>query len=81
MGKENRLRLIFYPLMLILLSHQGYEEDHANAALVKDVDIVIGGHTHTFVDGLSYVEDPTGYQTPIITDGCWGLEMGVLKIW
>ena len=67
--------------LVILLSHQGYEEDHANAALVKDVDIVIGGHTHTFVDGLSYVEDPTGYQTPIITDGCWGLEMGVLKIW
>lgn len=67
--------------MVILLSHQGYEEDHANAALIKGVDLVVGGHTHTFVDALSYVEDPSGYKTPIITDGCWGLEMGIIKVW
>ena len=67
--------------LVILLSHQGYEEDHANAARISNVDLVIGGHTHLFVDSLSYVKDPTGYDTPIITDGCWGLEMGELKIW
>jgi len=67
--------------LVILLSHQGYEEDHANAALIKNVDLVIGGHSHTFVDSLSYVDDPTGYKTPIITDGCWGLEMGIVKLW
>ena len=67
--------------LVILLSHQGYEEDQANAAQIKNVDVVVGGHSHTFVDELKYVEDPTGYPTPIITDGCWGLEMGVLKIW
>jgi 5'-nucleotidase len=67
--------------MVILLSHQGYEEDHANAALIQGVDLVVGGHSHTFVDDLSYVEDPSGHRTPIITDGCWGLEMGIIKIW
>ena len=67
--------------LVILLSHQGYEEDHVNAASISNVDLVIGGHTHLFVDSLSYVKDPTGYDTPIITDGCWGLEMGELKIW
>jgi 5'-nucleotidase len=67
--------------MVILLSHQGWEEDIANAALIKGVDLVIGGHSHTFVDGFEYVEDPDGHKTPIITDGCWGLEMGVVKYW
>ena len=67
--------------MVILLSHQGYQEDHENASRIKGVDLVVGGHSHTFVDGLSYVDDAAGSSTPIITDGCWGLEMGIVKLW
>ena len=67
--------------MVILLSHQGWDEDHANAASIKGVDLVVGGHSHTFVDGFSYAEDASGKEVPIITDGCWGLEMGIIKIW
>ena len=67
--------------MIILLSHQGYEEDQQNALKIQGVDLVVGGHTHTFVDDFVYAEDPTGYETPIITDGCWGLEMGIVKVW
>lgn len=67
--------------MVILLSHQGWEEDHANAPKIKGVGLVVGGHSHTFVDGFSYVADAEGKETPIITDGCWGLEMGVIKVW
>ena len=67
--------------MVILLSHQGWDEDHANAPNIKGVDLVVGGHSHTFVDGLSFVEDLEAKQVPIITDGCWGLEMGIIKIW
>ena len=44
------------------------------------VDLVIGGHTHTFVDGFLYVKNARGKQVPIITDGCWGLEMGMIKV-
>ncbi|MBO4742026.1 MAG: metallophosphoesterase [Bacteroidales bacterium] len=67
--------------MVILLSHQGWDEDHTNAPKIKGVDLVVGGHSHTFVDGLSFVEDLEAKQVPIITDGCWGLEMGIIKIW
>ena len=67
--------------MVILLSHQGYEEDRENAAKISGVDLVVGGHSHTFVDDFVFVTDPTGYETPIITDGCWGLEMGIVKVW
>ncbi len=78
---SEHLRNVEHCDLVLLLSHQGYEEDQANAALIKGVDIVVGGHSHTFVDGLVYVEDPNGYKTPIITDGCWGLEMGEIKLW
>lgn len=67
--------------MVILLSHQGWEEDHANAPGINGVDLVVGGHSHYFIDSVSYVADASGKDTPIVTDGCWGLEMGVLKIW
>jgi len=65
---------------VILLSHLGYEEDQAIVPQTKGLDLVIGGHTHTFVDDLIYVKDAKGKKIPIITDGCWGLEMGLIKI-
>ena len=68
-----------YPI--ILLSHQGYAEDQANAALIRNVDLVIGGHSHTVVDGFIYVRDADGKEIPIITDGCHGLEMGEIKLY
>ena len=67
--------------MVILLSHQGWDEDLENAPKIKGVDFVVGGHTHKFVDGFSYAEDLEGKQVPVITDGCWGLEMGMIKVW
>ena len=67
--------------MVILLSHQGWDEDLENATKIKGVDFVVGGHTHCFVDGFSYAQDPDGKEVPVITDGCWGLEMGMIKVW
>ena len=66
--------------LVVLLSHMGYDEDQRVIPLVRGVDLVIGGHTHTFVDGFIYVADLEGKKVPIITDGCWGLEMGEIKI-
>jgi 5'-nucleotidase len=34
---------------IVVLSHMGYEEDLALAAAVSDVDVIIGGHSHTFI--------------------------------
>ena len=65
---------------VILLSHLGYEEDQALVPGTKGLDLVIGGHSHTFVDDFVYVKDARGKKIPIITDGCWGLEMGLIKI-
>lgn len=65
---------------VILLSHLGYKEDQEIVPLVKGLDLVIGGHSHTFVDDIIYVKDARGKKIPIITDGCWGLQMGLIKI-
>lgn len=67
--------------MVILLSHIGYDEDRALLPKICNVDLVIGGHSHTFVDDLLYVADSQGRQVPIITDGCWGINMGLVKVY
>lgn len=67
--------------MVILLSHMGYWADQEVITKVRGVDLVIGGHTHTFVEDFVYSEDLDGRKVPIITDGCWGREMGLVKVY
>lgn len=67
--------------LVILLSHKGYEEDQELVPLISGVDIVVGGHSHTFVDDILYVADSQGKNVPIVTDGCWGVEVGKLSVY
>ena len=67
--------------MVILLSHLGYGADQDIITRVRGVDLVIGGHTHTFVKDFVYAEDLDGHRVPVITDGCWGREMGLIKVY
>lgn len=66
--------------MVILLSHLGYQEDQEIVPRLHDVDIVIGGHSHTFVDGFLYIADADGKQVPVVTDGCFGYDMGEIIV-
>lgn len=66
--------------LIILLSHAGYDVDQEIVPETRWVDLVIGGHTHTFVDDFLYVENALGKPVPIITDGKWGLEMGQVTL-
>ena len=68
--------------MVILLSHYGYEpDDQRIMPMLKGIDLVVGGHSHTFVEDFVYINDADNKPVPIITDGCWGLEMGVIKVY
>lgn len=67
--------------LVVLLSHCGYEEDQALIPQLHGIDIVIGGHTHTRVDGFVYVRDADGRKVPVITDWCHGIEMGEIKVY
>lgn len=70
--------------LVICLSHLGYEKSaFTDIDLVegtRNVDLVIGGHSHTFLETEKVHENIDGRPVPVVTDGCWGLYVGNLKI-
>lgn len=66
--------------MVILLSHLGYQEDLELIPETSNIDLVIGGHSHTLLDGFSYATDKDGKTVPVIQDGSWGISQGVISV-
>ena len=72
--------------LVICLSHLGYDYDkNINpdmigdldlAAQTKDIDLIIGGHTHTFLDKPTIVKNAIGEEVIVNQAGCFGLRMG-----
>ena len=67
--------------LIILLSHLGYDKDQEIVPSTRYVDLVIGGHTHTKVDDILYVRNARKRRVAVITDWCWGMEMGEIKVY
>lgn len=66
--------------LVIVLSHLGYREDLALAKSVCNVDAIIGGHSHTFIEAPETVADVKGNPVTVVQDGCWGLYVGNMTI-
>ncbi len=70
--------------MVIALTHIGFTgEPYVDPTLVKrtrNVDLVVGGHSHTYLKEPHYESNIDGILTPIVQDGEWGLNIGNLKI-
>lgn len=70
--------------LVIALTHIGFEgEAYTDPQLVREtrnIDLVVGGHSHTFLEEIAYETDLDGKPVPIVQDGCWGLFLGNLKI-
>ena len=68
--------------MVICLSHLGYEydsnkiSDKVLAAETEYVDLIIGGHTHTFLDVPTAVKNKAGREILINQVGWAGLRLG-----
>lgn len=69
--------------LVICLSHLGYEypnspkiSDRSLAAHVAGIDLIIGGHTHTFLDQAVTVTGPEGWVTAINQVGWAGIRLG-----
>lgn len=61
--------------IVIALAHQGYERDLLMAEAVPEIDVIVGGHSHTFLD------QPARVGNVVVTqNGCWGEDLGVLKL-
>ncbi|OUJ75517.1 bifunctional metallophosphatase/5'-nucleotidase [Hymenobacter crusticola] len=70
--------------MVICLSHLGYKyesakiDDRKLAAQVNGIDLILGGHTHTFMDAPEPIQSPNGRATLINQVGWSGINLGRL---
>jgi 5'-nucleotidase len=70
--------------IVICLSHLGYEyknepnkpSDLVLARKTKDIDIIIGGHSHTFLDKPTVEKNLDGKEVLVNQVGCYGINLG-----
>jgi 5'-nucleotidase len=70
--------------LVICLSHIGYQyknepnkiSDIRLATLTKDIDLIIGGHTHTFLDKPTIIKNAEGKDVLVNQVGCYGVNLG-----
>ncbi|MBR4212817.1 MAG: metallophosphatase [Bacteroidales bacterium] len=74
--------------LVIFLSHLGYQggtperpSDMLLVAASRNIDLVIGGHSHTFIKEPAIVKDLDGKDVPIVQAGCQGVEVGKFEIY
>ena len=66
--------------LVMCLSHLGYMEDKELASKVHDLDLIVGGHTHTLLHKLQKVKNLDGDDTIVVQNWKWGLNVGELKV-
>ena len=65
--------------LLVLLSHSGVEKDIETAKKVAGIDVIVGGHSHTFMEKPFYV-NKFGRKTLVVQDGEFGVKLGRLDV-
>ncbi|GGD05644.1 bifunctional metallophosphatase/5'-nucleotidase [Hyunsoonleella pacifica] len=75
--------------LVICLSHLGYNyknnpnkiSDLKLAEATKDIDLIIGGHTHTFLSKPTIVKNTEGKKMLVNQVGCYGLYLGKIDFY
>ncbi|GAA3625503.1 bifunctional metallophosphatase/5'-nucleotidase [Flavivirga jejuensis] len=75
--------------LIICLSHLGYNyrnepnkiSDLKLAAATKDIDLIIGGHTHTFLSKPTVVKNVEGINMLVNQVGCYGINLGKIDFY
>lgn len=75
--------------LIICLSHLGYNyrnysdriSDLKLAKTTKDIDLIIGGHTHTFLKKPTVVKNSEGKNILINQVGCYGINLGKIDFY
>lgn len=79
---RNKMKCDF----IICLSHLGYKydttkiSDEALAMTTKNIDLIIGGHTHTFLDNPVIVKNSVNKNVLIAQTGWAGIRMGRIDV-
>ena len=72
---RSHLPLIGEVDLLISLNHIGLDVDRKLAHQVPEIDVIVGGHSHTPLHSVV-----TENETPIVQAGCYARHLGVLEI-
>jgi|TARA_B110000971_G_scaffold14538_1_gene13463 5'-nucleotidase len=75
--------------LIICLSHLGYDyknspskiSDLKLAKATQDIDLIIGGHTHTFLDEPTIETNAAGKKVLVNQVGCYGLYVGKIDFY
>ncbi|RDJ08884.1 5'-nucleotidase C-terminal domain-containing protein [Rhizobium grahamii] len=74
---------------IIALTHVGYPRDLAAIAKIPDVDIVVGGHSHSLLSNTdpkaegpypTLVDNPGGYKVPVVQAASYSKYLGDLVV-
>ena len=70
--------------IIVCLSHLGWDlpgiDDTELIPAVTGIDIVLGGHSHTYMKQLEYVDDAAGKAVPVDQNGKHGAFIGKINI-
>ncbi|PWH82107.1 metallophosphatase [Algibacter marinivivus] len=74
--------------LVICLSHLGYHYRNSNkisdlslAKATKDIDLIIGGHTHTFLPKPTVVKNKENKNMLVNQVGCYGINLGKIDFY
>ncbi len=74
---------------IIVLSHSGYQTDMIVASDVDGIDVIVGGHSNTFLSNTSdkadgpyptWIKNPSGGKTAIVQAYAYGKYLGRLDV-
>ncbi|WP_454851625.1 5'-nucleotidase C-terminal domain-containing protein [Rhizobium binxianense] len=74
---------------IIALTHVGYPRDLAVIAKIPDVDVVVGGHSHSLLSNTdpkaegpypTMVDNPGGYKVPVVQAASYSKYLGDLVV-
>lgn len=74
---------------IIALTHVGYARDVDAIAKIPGVDVVVGGHSHTYLANNddkaagpypTWVDNPSGQKVPVVQAGSYSKYLGELKV-
>lgn len=70
--------------VVICISHLGWTNDLYSDLNVfsktRGIDVVLGGHSHTYFDTLRYIKDLDGKEIPVDQNGKHGIFIGKMKL-
>jgi 5'-nucleotidase len=66
--------------VVICLSHLGVYDDKALIPQTQGIDLILGGHTHTFMRSPLMLKDKDGKDVPLLHSGRKGVKVGEIDM-